>query len=115
MNRAVNSVRSWSLVLNRRRAPPALPSAFGSECAVVIGGSPEDAQRHTLVNSLCSELVAADKLCVGQREVHDDLAVAVEVAGRHEPEPLVEPGRSAVLGYVAGQQLCGPGCMHALR
>jgi hypothetical protein len=38
-----------------------------------------------------------------QREAHDDLAVPVDVTGRREPEPLVEPGRAAGLRDVAGR------------
>ena len=52
-------------------------------------------------------LTSADgwHLLLWQHEAHDDLAVAVELAGRHEPEPCVEPGRPAVLRYVAREQL----------
>src|SRR5581483_1429928 len=42
---------------------------------------------------------------LGEREAHDDFAVLVDITGRHEPEPLVEPGRAAGQRDVAGQQL----------
>src|SRR5712692_7676518 len=67
--------------------------------------------RHRLLLTLAD----AGKLRLGQHEPHDDLAVPVELARRHEPEPLVKPGRPTVLRYVAGQQLrrtLGP---HELR
>ena len=38
-------------------------------------------------------------------EAQDDLAVGVDVAPRHEPEPRVEAGWAALAGLVAGEQL----------
>ena len=42
---------------------------------------------------------------LGQCKADDGLIVHIEVAGRHETQPRVEPGRPAVLRHVAGQQL----------
>src|SRR5215475_15225334 len=47
------------------------------------------------------------RTCRGQGEPRDDLAVAVVLAGRHEPEPLAEPGEPVVLRCIAGQQFGG--------
>jgi hypothetical protein len=51
----------------------------------------------------------------GQLQPHDDLAIVIELAGRHEPEPPVEPGGAAVLRDIAGQQFRRPLGLHQLR
>src|SRR5262249_6136851 len=44
---------------------------------------------------------AAPELRRGQPKPHDDLTSVIKLAGRHEPEPLVEPGGPAVPRYEA--------------
>src|SRR5215475_8992625 len=48
------------------------------------------------------------RTCRGQGEPRDDLAVAVVLAGRHEPEPLAEPGGPLVLRRIAGTGRSSP-------
>ncbi len=49
--------------------------------------------------------MADERMFSGQHEARDDLAVHVELAGWHEPEPFIERGWAAGLRHVAGQQL----------
>jgi hypothetical protein len=46
----------------------------------------------------------APELRRGQPQPHDDLATVIKLAGRREPEPLVERGGPAVPRDEAGQQ-----------
>src|SRR5207248_672697 len=50
-----------------------------------------------------------------QREAHNDLATFIGLAGRHEPEPLVEPSRPIVPRYETGQQFRGALSPHQPR
>src|SRR5690242_8394563 len=66
----------------------------------------DDAARQRQLHS--SFWWTADAVRFGQRQTHDHLAVPVKFAGGQEPDPLIEPGRPAAVGHVAGQQLGRP-------
>jgi hypothetical protein len=58
----------------------------------------------TLFKTVESSRLTSSRSVCRQGKAHDHLAAAIELASWLEAEPLIEPGRPAVLGNVAGEQ-----------